>query len=1359
MKAVLREDGSGVSEVIGTILILAMTVVLFSTIIIWVSNIPTPVAQGRLDLQSEMDPIYDGTGGEIGVNVTLTHQGGEALQPVPAIIYVTSQRGTNAAKTDVQRLHLYNKLLATPSGIIDGTDTVWNVGERWGYKNFTLRSTDMITITIVDTLKSIVLWSATLTPPAGSRPPVFVDKWTDGLYSSTAIDPVQSGLGFFIFAQVADPDNDLNVNSVYATVTAWYGTGDPCAQPQKMTDNGMYPDRVAGDGIFSLGGLTCMKSPFPSLNWDSSIILFNATDMKGHATQSRTILSVIPGPTGGGGGGGGNGTGRPANLRWNGRQGYNIFNASQWDQFKYTAQETRTFEATEEVVVVVGSLDLENTFDTDRFTMYDPFSGFPAQPVVYGSNKAVTQVSTPSTTQGFTFVEFINGYYIYSFRFKLNAPTDPQVGTNYYKVPSHPPQYYFAKYTMDILLFSSSAVRFNTTDSITITDTDGYFRDFPQVQTFKDLGFTQAATTFKSTDVAYVQVKMFTTDAAVTATSPIFGNIIIKDYAGGTQLMRAPINGNDVNSPICKTDGTTCTGANVDAISINGALLVYRFSINFTRANQDPWAEGIQNYALTLTSIKDADETYSNIATQLVIVAPLYKLDVVAGTDSATNNAWGTKDYSYYYENLNGIDRWRKSRIEFCGLSGDCKNAYHTLSIVNIDFDRDGDLDTVSSIFVDNSNGQIVLQRRDLDSTGNVIFTRFVMENLAGVYCNALAVGDVTGDGAPEVICGASNGNVWYYKNDGSWQTQTGSATKVIVDQSKPDSIATVAVGDFNGDGANDIAVGGASSRLTWYPNLDKLGTFQNAGVTDDWFAEGETTVKGNITSGTSFLDTFVADASYEQVREYVFTEPVQSGATTNTGFTSDASGWTYADWQDPTTPNPPGSATGTWASAGGNPGGHASVSTNCVANQVVSGYFYQPFTASASPPFAVQLSLDWKVVAFGATGGGNVVMYAFVDPTSGAPTLGQQVWSSTPQTGTTNWASVGPIDVSAEVSSPGAYYLKIAFRAQNAPCGTTSTGGFDNVALTWSSTGGLASELEHYWRITSLPSRPGTTFTLKMVTRHSANTEGDNFVFAYATNVVGNDPTTGTYTTMVWVNATSDQTYSFILPSSVSGKQVWIRTLDMDHTVGNTSLDTLFVDQMYIRAATPSGTTGVSLSGPTTTVNAIDADDQDGDAFSDLIAGTAGGKVWKYMGSLGGLQTPASCFYSTASGGSCSSTGTSLVGIKFGNISSTQTGLEIVIAFGKTVRILTGYGSSGTVINTALPAYNPANAITALGVGDVNGDGPDDVVVGTSSDIWYWSNQNNGVSWTSAINVDSVGAKVYSIDLGDASKAQYVGR
>src|SRR5881409_2802046 len=170
MRTILREDESGVSEVIGTILILAMTVVLFSVIIVWVSAIPTPAAQARTDMQSVMNPIYSPLGVEIGVNITLTHQGGEALQPVPTIIYVTSQRGTNTPQTDIVILHKFNGFLVTPSGLLDGTDSVWDIGERWAYKSFSLRSSDQITVIIVDNLKSVILWTGPMNAPAGTRP-------------------------------------------------------------------------------------------------------------------------------------------------------------------------------------------------------------------------------------------------------------------------------------------------------------------------------------------------------------------------------------------------------------------------------------------------------------------------------------------------------------------------------------------------------------------------------------------------------------------------------------------------------------------------------------------------------------------------------------------------------------------------------------------------------------------------------------------------------------------------------------------------------------------------------------------------------------------------------------------------------------------------------------------------------------------------------------------------------------------------------------------------------------------------------------------------------------------------------------
>ncbi|HEX9340206.1 MAG TPA: type IV pilin N-terminal domain-containing protein [Thermoplasmata archaeon] len=303
MKTILREDESGVSEVIGTILILAMTVVLFSVIIIWVSNIPTPTAQTRLDIRPEMQPIYSGLGVEIGVNITLFHQGGEALLPVPTIIYVVSQRGSAAPQTDVVILHLYNGLLATPSGLMDGKDSVWDIGERWAYKNYLLRSSDTISVTIIDIQKSFIVWTSQVTAPAGTRPPVFTDKWTDGFPSTEIVDPVQATLGFNLYVKVTDPDNDLNVNSVYATLTMWYGVNPTCSVPLPMKDDGVAPDRAAGDHVFTLGS-SCMSSPLPPLEWDGSIILLNATDLKGHQTTTRFVLHVVPQTFGGGGGGG-----------------------------------------------------------------------------------------------------------------------------------------------------------------------------------------------------------------------------------------------------------------------------------------------------------------------------------------------------------------------------------------------------------------------------------------------------------------------------------------------------------------------------------------------------------------------------------------------------------------------------------------------------------------------------------------------------------------------------------------------------------------------------------------------------------------------------------------------------------------------------------------------------------------------------------------------------------------------------------------------------------------------------------------------------------------------------------------------
>src|SRR2546426_415356 len=410
----LRRESDAVSEVIGTILILGMTVSLFAVIIIWVTSIPTPAANTRLELDGTLIPLKDANNNWAGVNITITHRGGESMNFVDARVYLTITKATGAYTTEILRLKgtiAWGPNAGQPYGLMDGVDNTWNINERWGITNKTVAPTDKINAAVVDITRSIILWSEDILGPAGSHPPLFLEKWADGNPDTPAtFETPQTGSPFTIYARVSDEDGDLK--SVNATLTIFYGTPDPCKTPQRMYDDGPNGDRQAGDGIWTLQR-ECMIPT--NLTWDGSIVLFSATDGK-FVTTSRMTLHVVLGPAGLGGGGGGGGTsGRPPNLRYNGLQGYNIFNATQWDSKEFAAQETRTFKGTERVVVVIGSLLLKDAVGRDTFYLFDPFSGSPADPVVYGSSKTPTLTTKPSNTQAFKFYKNVNGYNVFTF--------------------------------------------------------------------------------------------------------------------------------------------------------------------------------------------------------------------------------------------------------------------------------------------------------------------------------------------------------------------------------------------------------------------------------------------------------------------------------------------------------------------------------------------------------------------------------------------------------------------------------------------------------------------------------------------------------------------------------------------------------------------------------------------------------------------------------------------------------------------------------------------------------------------------------------------------------------------------------
>jgi serine protease len=162
-------------------------------------------------------------------------------------------------------------------------------------------------------------------------------------------------------------------------------------------------------------------------------------------------------------------------------------------------------------------------------------------------------------------------------------------------------------------------------------------------------------------------------------------------------------------------------------------------------------------------------------------------------------------------------------------------------------------------------------------------------------------------------------------------------------------------------------------------------------------------------------------------------------------------------------------------------------------------------------------------------------------------------------------------------------------------------------------------SWLEHKWTISVTG---GTSVTFYVEAHQSLSSDGDNFVFAYSTNDV-------TYTDLVTVTETSDQVYSAVMPSSLSGT-VYIRVKDTDQTSGNRALDEIFIDEMYIESVSipdpiPPEVTVTSPNGGETwqagSVYAItwDATDNIGITSTEIDYTYDGGANWYDVADLSG--------------------------------------------------------------------------------------------------------------------------------------------
>ena len=155
-------------------------------------------------------------------------------------------------------------------------------------------------------------------------------------------------------------------------------------------------------------------------------------------------------------------------------------------------------------------------------------------------------------------------------------------------------------------------------------------------------------------------------------------------------------------------------------------------------------------------------------------------------------------------------------------------------------------------------------------------------------------------------------------------------------------------------------------------------------------------------------------------------------------------------------------------------------------------------------------------------------------------------------------------------------------------------------------------SYLEHTWLFNLVP---GNSATLFITGRQTTSTDGDDMLFAYSING-------GDYMNLGLLADANGAA----LPTS--GGDVRIRVTDSDRTVGNLTLDSVYIDQISIVTETQAGGSrpnpAALLNAMAVSANQIDLDwsDNSGDEFGFRIERSTDNSTWSTAGSVAANQT-----------------------------------------------------------------------------------------------------------------------------------------
>jgi len=776
------KDAGGVSEIVGNILILLITVVLFTGIMGFVQTMPVPKQTTKVDFAASM--IYTGT----GANVTITHEGGAVLPAKTTEVYV---------EVDTLR---FSYILSTDPGF---HYTTWHTGLDWTKSIAGITSTSSVTVRVIDMQEHVVLWVSQLSGGTSGTPPSILQRYTDSNPSTPTPDPVKKGNDFSLFVRITDMDNDLNTSGIYVDATSI-----------GMSKSILFQNGTGGWFRWDFKGKTEDVAAV-----DGKSLVIRAWDKRGHMSVANFVLqiTVLPSDTynnlypaysdlGS--------SGLPAYLRYVsdslghgfGIYGENITNGTATG--KANTSDARNYFSTHEMVFLrFASLSMSNLFVENRLTMTDIRTGI-----------SYTPSFKPSSYSTAAFYPYPTGGSAYVYECKFNTTGLP------------PGAYALALSLKNQGTGSNPSQAFSANEPIIITDPGSPILPsmVPNLWVYKNSTWTGAWGTrdhpfelsTPGRNVIYVLVKVQNTNAYPP--SPTVAEVRVVDMSGESEVYGVPPAGTMLSR--IKTFNSTC----------------YNLSIDLRAFNGNQWLPGRNAYTLLVSRLNDTNEGVYSLSTQVWINGTGGKAEWFVGTYgmASGNSNFNTREYQYYIQNNNFFT----SRVMLSSESTPSSSTDYTVTALGAgDLDGDGDKDLLIG---QASSNKLLMFENTLSLYGTWQAASEISRPDTNTNpVTRIAFGDTGGDGHDDfAYANSANQIVLYNTSYGStgWIYNPPSGIKWSGTVSKID------LKDITGDGKADLIVlaGGLiyiyDLKYSWDPTLstqrsNALITPASAGTTVDF--------------------------------------------------------------------------------------------------------------------------------------------------------------------------------------------------------------------------------------------------------------------------------------------------------------------------------------------------------------------------------------------------------------------------------------------------------------------------------------------------------------------------------------------